>query len=456
MIRWAYVGCSCRSNPLGWVLVFRMLHVIDLKALRIVSLLAVATLPVALIDRDWSAAGVLAVAAVIAWLPGYVTGPAPSEAGDRSKMAQVAMSWMQVALGAGVVTMALALVDTNGAALGDPVSALFEATSGVSTTGLTMVDDPSLLTPTVQWWRSVLQWGGAAGVVTFGLVVAEQSGDRDAQLESEWTERPSRSVRRSVWIIVGLLTGLTTFGFLGLWTLGDAPWVALNHAMTAAATGGFSVDGDSAGASPAPARVLLAFVCLLSSVSFATLWGAVSRKGPPIWKRTQVRTTLLLIAVLGAMAAVAAVGEVSIGDTVFNAVSASATAGFSAGDGHRTVPPIAIVTLVSMFIGGAAGSTAGGVKVARIAWIAKASRRRLPQGGEVYDRPFVWDGEAVSPRRGCRPDHRCRNSHSRLGGVGGRGHVRSGLCGRGGCDGCSVRIDNGAVRRGPQSRRGRA
>ncbi len=368
---------------------------VNLRALRLLSILALATLPVAVVDGDWAAVAVLAGAAVVGWLPSVVVPGAEPPASTRAAMAEVAVSWTVLATAAATVTWLLAQSSPAGSALVDPVSALFEATSGISTTGLSMVPNPDELTPTIQWWRSILQWGGAAGVVTFGLFVAERSGDKDAHLDSEWGAQPAEELHRSIRIILGLLAGLTVVGFIALWVADGRPWAAANHAITAAATGGFSVDSGSAGDSPPLARAALAAVLLASSVSFATLWGVATRSGPPLWKRTQVRWSLALVAVLGGAAVVASLGQASIGDVMFNAVSASTTAGFSAGDSYQTIPAVTVVAITSMIIGGSAGSTAGGIKVARVAWIAKAARRWLPQGGEVYDQPFVWDGERV-------------------------------------------------------------
>ena len=60
------------------------------------------------------------------------------------------------------------------------------------------------------------------------------------------------------------------------------------------------------------------------------------------------------------------------------------------------------MTVVTMFIGGAAGSTAGGVKVARVAWLAKATRRWLPEDNDVDHVDFEWDGEPVEADEGMR------------------------------------------------------
>ena len=375
--------------------------VVDLRALRIVSILAALTLPVAVLDRHWSAVVILFVVAGVAWLPSLSGHRPESWRRDDNAvglMAEVAMSWVQVMLAAWVVTWLLAFVEPTSITLTDPLSALFEAASGLTTTGLSMVSAPEELSATLQWWRSVLQWGGAVGVVVFALFVAERSGDRDDYLGTEWGDHPSDDPARAARIIVGILAALTVVCGFGLWISGDPPWVALNHAMTAASTGGFSVDSDSAGDSPIAAQFVLVMTMLVSAISFATLWGAVSRQGPPLWKRTQLRWSLLLLVGLAGSAVLAAADAgVGLGGVLFNAVSASTTAGFSAGDAHRQVPTIALVTMVSMLIGGAAGSTAGGLKAARVAWLAKATRRWLPQGGEVYGKSFHWDGEEIDP-----------------------------------------------------------
>lgn len=73
-----------------------------------------------------------------------------------------------------------------------------------------------------------------------------------------WGEQPIEHPRRAVMLIASLTTSLAALGVLGLWMAGDPLWRALNHGVTAAATGGFTITGDSATASTPVARVVLA------------------------------------------------------------------------------------------------------------------------------------------------------------------------------------------------------
>ncbi len=376
----------------------------SLRTLRLVTILCLAALPVALATSDWDAAAVLG-AGVATTGAASVLGPVArsGEVSGRRRLAEVGVAWVVVAVAAGVVTWGLAMVSGAGAqALRDPWSALFESTSGVTTTGLTMVGSPAELPTVLQWWRSVLQWGGALGVVVFALLVAEPSGDRDDYLDANWSARPAEGPGAAARRIAVLLVGLTLVGVVALWATGDPLWRAVNHAMTSAATGGFTITDDSAGASSGASQVALITVALVSAVSFGTLWGIVGRKGPPLYRRTQLRFSLGLLALGAATAVLLSLGEAGIGATLFNAASASATAGFSAGDGYQNLGGVAVVTVATMFVGGAAGSTAGGVKVARVAWLAKATRRWLPEDNDLDRAPFTWDGEQVDPDEGLR------------------------------------------------------
>ena len=368
--------------------------------------MALLVAPVAAYNADWAALVVLVTAVVVSGACGLIgprLGPV-DKAMDRSTtglLADVALAWILVVAGAAAVTWSLASVGDQ-PFLDDPMSALFETVSGVTTTGLTMVRSPQDLSPTMQWWRSVMQWAGALGVVVFALTIAERSGDHDEFLNEAWGEQPIEHPRKAIMLIAGLTSGLALVTAIGLWAGGDPLWRAMNHGMTAAATGGYTITGDSATASTPVSRIVLAVAITVSAVSFGTLWGTVSGQGPALWRRTQLRWGLGLLILFAALAVLVNGGGAPAGGVLFNAASASSTAGFSAGDAQKTVPAVALVTMVSMFIGGAAGSTAGGVKTARVAWLTKAVWRWLPQGNDVYAADYLWDGEEVDPNEAAR------------------------------------------------------
>lgn len=360
---------------------------------------------VALGTRAWSSAIVLASTAGVAAMTRWVLRGLPhpgTEAPTSSRLAEAALTWLAFAASAAGATVALATTAGPAASvLVDPWGASFEAVSGITTTGLTMVSEPDALAPTLQLWRSVLQAVGTAGVVAFALQVAEPSGDRDDELGAEWGTQPADDPQDAARRIMGLYLGIATAGVVGLVVAGDPVWRALNHALTAAATGGFAITNDSAAASTPAGQGVLAVVGFVAATSFATLWGAMTRTGPPLRRRTQVRTNLVVVAVLATTSvSFALAAGLPLGGAVFNALSASATSGFNAGSAHQLVPAVAFVTILAMLIGGAAGSTAGGIKVARLGWIAKSIAGWLPDGETASDRPWRWDGRQVAPDEG--------------------------------------------------------
>jgi len=369
-------------------------------ALAIAGIVAASTMVVAAFGREWRAAAVLAAAALV--LAGAAAAirhwSEPSEAGRSGRLAQVAWMWLSLTLAsAGVVAAVFVFADTDagGSALADPWSVLFEMASATSTTGLTMLADPSQAAPWLQWFRSVLQWIGALGVVVFAVLVAEPSGDADSLVGAQWSDTPGDNARETVERVGAIFLVLTATAIVGLLAVGEPAWRAVNHGLTAAATGGFAITSNSAAASGPAAQVVLAVVILVSAVSFGTLWDIARRRGAPLWKRTQLRFAAAITGA-GILASLLVNDGRAIGAVVFDSISASTTAGFSIASSTPGLPAISTVAIVSMLIGGAAGSTAGGIKVARFAWMAKAAKRWLPGGAQIDDEvSYTWDGDQV-------------------------------------------------------------
>lgn len=182
----------------------------------------------------------------------------------------------------------------------------------------------------------------------------------------------------------------------GLVLSGVGWWRAVNTAMTVAATGGMSISSESVADLGGAAQVVIALGLTASATSFATLWhGGTARSLRQVLARTQVHFALGLMAVTMVAVAWISVGQTGVWASVFNAISASATGGFSVGSGFDTAAALGLLATVSMFVGGAAGSTAGGVKIARVAWIAKSVSGWLPGDAPLRERTFRWDGETV-------------------------------------------------------------
>jgi trk system potassium uptake protein TrkH len=323
----------------------------------------------------------------------------PANPSRVKRLAMVAAMWLGfTALCAGVLRLVFVVAGDGGVSvLLDPWSLWFEMASATSTTGLTMLDDPSLADPWLQWYRSIVQWAGAFGVVLFAVLVAEPSGDSDTLVGASWNDAPGDTAGETARRVGAILVSLSAVAIVALICVGEPVWRAVNHGLTAAATGGFSITPTSAAASGAAAQVVLAMVALVSAVSFGTIWDVVRRTGAPLWRRTQIRFAAA-ITCGGIVASLLVRDDRPIGTVVFDSISASTTAGFSIASSSPALPAIATITIVSMFVGGAAGSTAGGVKVARVAWLLKAARRWLPGGTTVDDHAaYQWDSLRVDP-----------------------------------------------------------
>lgn len=278
------------------------------------------------------------------------------------------------------------------------LDAFFETMSGWTTTGLSMIPRPEETAPVLLFWRSLTQWVGGAGVIVLLLTILNRPGtSANALYRAEGREERVLpgvvSTVRTIWWVYLALTGMC-IGIL--WLLGMTPFDAVNHAMTTLATGGFSTHGQSVGYfNSLPIEVALIVFMSIGATSFAVLYPLFRGKAGPLLSDVQFKAFLILVA-LG----VTAVGlELyiqgtapldSLRNSAFHFVSALS------GTGHQTSlidsahwsPTAQILLAVAMVIGGAAGSTAGGIKLIRAItayrgtgwWFKKAS---LPPGAVV-------------------------------------------------------------------------
>jgi trk system potassium uptake protein TrkH len=291
-----------------------------------------------------------------------------------------ALAWLLVPL-AGAVPFLLAADGAPPgsalAALGRLPNALFESVSGFTATGLTMATDPAGLPRHLQWWRSFTEWVGGLGVIVLLLAVLPPgSSALNLYFSETREERVLPSVKSTVRAIWALYLVFTAAGVGGLWLAGEPAWVALNHGMTAIATGGFSVTGDSLAGAGDAARAVYLGLMLLGAVSFATHY-RVFRQGDlrgGLWGTAEIR---LFLVVLG-------VGAVAVGleqwhltgtpawsDSVFQWVAALTTAGFGTVELAAWPPLLLLWLILAMLMGAMAGSTGGGIKLNRVAVLIK-------------------------------------------------------------------------------------
>ena len=311
-----------------------------------------------------------------------------------------ASNWEPVSVGSTTTLSSLAYFR-------NPLHALFESMSGWTGSGLTMAIHEPSLPRSIQWWRSFIQWVGGVGVIVLTVSILARPGSGSYALyQSEAREEkihPSIiSTVRTVWkLVVGytLLAFVLLFGAIGasefgsdlpLWEVG---WQALNHAMTGLTTGGFSVTDNSIATynSPLVEAVLLP-IMIIGAIAFPIHY-LVLREGK--WSELvsdlQTRWLLILfglgVAILSlqnAMMAATATDAFAtqsflpmavpgvdaaqldaLRDSTFQWISALSCTGFQSAPIGRWVAGGKVLLVGAMTLGGAAGSTVGGIKIIR-------------------------------------------------------------------------------------------
>lgn len=274
----------------------------------------------------------------------------------------------------------------------------FEAMSGITTTGATVIVGLDLAPPGILLWRSLLQWLGGIGIIVMAVSVLPLLQVGGMQLfRMEFAERVEKTLPRAAqigaWISIVYLT-LTAVCATAYWVAGMSGFDAVNHAMTTVATGGFSTHDQSVGAFGSYWIDGIATVfMILGSLPFLLYLQAVRGAPKALWFDSQVRWFFgFLFSALALMALylIHAKGWTipdAIRFTAFNVTSVMTGTGFATDDYSvwgAFAPPMFFLL---MFIGGCAGSTTCGIKVFRFQVLYAITRvqiRRLLQPNGVF------------------------------------------------------------------------
>jgi len=266
----------------------------------------------------------------------------------------------------------------------DFLSSFFESVAGWTGTGLTMITHESGLTYTIQFWRTFTQWVGGVGVIVLTLIILARPGTGSFTLyRSEAREdkiRPSiMSTVKSIWWIFLVYTFLA---IILLFIAGMPLWEAINHAMTGLSTGGFSVKDDSMASYGAIVQAILIPIMIAGAISFAAHYDLLNGKVKKFFKDAQTQA-LLLIVIFG-MVVLALLNMDSYSTflqsfkySAFQFASALTCTGFQTANIASWAPSAKMILSFAMVVGGAAGSTAGGIKLFRMILLAKGTGWRI-------------------------------------------------------------------------------
>jgi len=313
----------------------------------------------------------------------------PRPMAPRLSMAVGTLGWLTLSL-LGALPYWLALDITY-------LDALYEAVSGFTTTGATILTGLKGLPKSILFWRALTQWIGGLGIFTLFLFVVRESGARHSLMGAEAhkvaTDRFSPGVfssLRILWLIYG---GMTVACGLLLWVEGMTPFDAIAHALTTPSTGGFSTHDASigyfaqAGYEHAVAIEYTTLVFMfLGATSFLVIWKLFQGQLRSISENVELRVWILLLlfasglVIVADRSNIAAIGwHAHLRSSFFHVVSIASTSGFTTRDLSTTwfSPGTKQVLLALMLIGGCVGSTAGGFKVFRISVLGGVLRHGL-------------------------------------------------------------------------------
>ncbi|OAN79583.1 hypothetical protein A8B78_11960 [Jannaschia sp. EhC01] len=288
--------------------------------------------------------------------------------------------------------------------LGMPaVDALFEAMSGATTTGLSVATNPDAWPFAAQFLRAWVQWLGGLVMATAVLALLLPSGLPARKLGQAGIDQGDRiaSTRRQAQQLLGVYILLTAIMAV-LTALAVPDWrEGFVLTLSAISTAGFAPRSDSLASYAPLAQGLVIFTCVLGAVSLLSFVLILQRRLSAAWQLGSLRRVIAACMVFGTayVAGLMVTESRSVNDIyegVLNLISGLTTAGFSTGPMPAPGPALLII-IIAMLAGGDVGSTAGGIKLARIGVLLRAALHafRQPSLPPNAVAPLRHDGEPV-------------------------------------------------------------
>ena len=341
---------------------------------------------VSLLYREKEAAAAFAISAVICGILGLLLNCMDLKDEDKLQAREgflaVAFSWI-------VMSVFGALPYSFSGYFPSVVDALFESFSGFTTTGATLIGDLEALPKGLLFWRSLTQWLGGMGVLVLTLALLPKLGagsvyllraESPGPIKTKLAPKIGESAKILYYIYI-LLTVAETFCL----RLAGMPWYdSIVHAMATVATGGFSSRTASLGAYDSLAvNVIVVVFMLLSSLNFSVLYFTVVKRSMRLSDNGEIKIYFRMLAVAMVLISADLVLHSdfgtweSIGHAVFQVISVSSTTAFVTTDFGQWPAFSQMILLILMAVGGCAASTAGGIKMQRVALLFRIMYRHL-------------------------------------------------------------------------------
>ncbi|SFR65655.1 trk system potassium uptake protein TrkH [Marinobacter daqiaonensis] len=271
------------------------------------------------------------------------------------------------------------------------IDSLFEAVSGLTTTGATVITGIDSLPESILWYRQQLQWLGGMGIIVLAVAILPMLGIGGMQLyraevpgpikDNKLTPRIGQTAK-ALWYIYVSLTIVCAVAY---WAAGMTWFDAIGHSFSTIAIGGFSTHDASIGYFNSPLIEMIAVVfMIISGANFALHFVAFRQRSLlAYWQDSEFRFYFSVLACVSAITVVVLIYTATLDPMtaitkgIFEVVSIATTTGFGAADFSQWPLMLPFMLFVLAFMGGCAGSTGGGMKVMRVLLIYRQGTREV-------------------------------------------------------------------------------
>jgi len=330
--------------------------------------------------------GIGCAVAVILWFVGQYR--MLEVLGRREALLLVALTWLLGAVLAGLPYWVWACLTQEADAhpFASPISCYFEAMSGLTTTGATVLRDTHSIPPTLLLWRAMTHWLGGLGIVVLFVAVLPTlgvGGKKLFQIESGIEAAGVRPrIRQTARLLWSIYLGLTVIQIIALHLAGLTWFDSICHTFATLATGGFSTENASIGyyQSPVIECIVMLFM-MLGGINFGLYYYILQRRPRRVWRDPELRAFLVILLAMIAIVTISLTGTTIVTTTgekvaggfgqsvrfaAFQVISIHTTTGFATADFNQWPLLAKAVLVLLMFFGATAGSTSGGIKLIRI------------------------------------------------------------------------------------------
>ena len=266
------------------------------------------------------------------------------------------------------------------------IDILFETISGFTTTGSSILTNIEAVSASLLLWRSTTQWFGGMGIVVLTITVLPLLGSGGINLFKSESPGPTADrltprFQDTAKLLWGVYSGLTLLETGLLYFSGLSFYSALNHSLTTLSTGGFSVLNSSVSEMTQSAKWIIILFMFIAGISFTLIFKSF-QDFRSLLESTEFKfysfivVASSLIFIPKTLAVSSSLLE-AVNTAMFTSLSLITTTGFTNADYEVWSVDYRAFILGLMFLGGMAGSTAGGLKTIRVIALLKSVRNEI-------------------------------------------------------------------------------